>query len=870
MRKFFRAAGRAHFIRYSAQEIYMPLTIVRKACWSILGCVLCSGLLPIHSFAQSSSPLPAGKTWSAEQRARESFARYQFHQQRRSPHASAEGNIVVTDSNDVSIVQDNGSILIPATPFTLSGRSILYTPSGNGYTVTSGLSSFDTNLGTKLNLTVSPAVNSANADPGDDAYISQGLNFNFNFYGTSYSSVAISSNGFVAFRPATSPYFDYYAIDSGESLYRLQTAAPRIAPYWHDLDARAVVTTGTTGIYLRNDFDRAVITWNNIRDYPLTASDNGIQRFQVILFSDGRIQVNYAQVQLTSSALVGISGGADAPAPQLVDFVNPPTTATSAPLATFFSLTQQLDDYSAVKAFYAAHPGQDNYDFVYVWLDFDANNALGTYLPIRNEISGNGQNTFDSDPDGLLGTKRARGIVALNNINTAYPDYPTTRLNNGSAHHALSLLGRETGHFWLAYPSYTQISQSLLLDSNFERWSFFLNTESGWSHPAAVRSSNLEGNVWKDAGTGAFTSTSLIDGYSKLDQYLMGLRPAEQVPDTFFAYPSAAPSGITRNTGTLPNVTILAQRLGVTTAQLIQANGRVTPVPDGTTKNYRAAVLLVEPSGQQPSAQTLAKLTRFRLAWESYFAQSTDYLATMNAGLAESATGRYITVTNGASYTRLVTPGTIASLFGQGLSNATVAASGSLPTVLNNIEVKIDGVSAPLFFVSSGQINFEVPRTIAATTTLSSGGTVQSSTSTVEVFSNGQLIRAGAVQVAPALMGTFTISQDGQGAAAALDAITFAAAPFNAKQANGQPNIVAAFVTGVGADVTDADGDVSSEVQATLNGQPVTVLYAGRAPGFVGLNQINFQLPADVSTGTYTLTLARSGFASNAATITIK
>ncbi len=69
----------------------------------------------------------------------------------------------------------------------------------------------------------------------------------------------------------------------------------------------------------------------------------------------------------------------------------------------------------------------------------------------------------------------------------------------------------------------------------------------------------------------------------------------------------------------------------------------------------------------------------------------------------------------------------------------------------------------------------------------------------------------------------------GGGPATAVDAFTYAAAPFNATQANGQPNIIAVFGTGLGADVTDVDGNANTSAQVLIDGNPVTTLYAGGA-----------------------------------------
>ena len=81
-------------------------------------------------------------------------------------------------STEVSAdVESAGSITIPAKPFNLTGRSVLFTPTSSGYSVTAGLSAYDRNFGTKLNLTLAPAVNpklttTPGVEAGDDAYMS--------------------------------------------------------------------------------------------------------------------------------------------------------------------------------------------------------------------------------------------------------------------------------------------------------------------------------------------------------------------------------------------------------------------------------------------------------------------------------------------------------------------------------------------------------------------------------------------------------------------------------------------------------------------------------------------------------------------------
>jgi uncharacterized protein (TIGR03437 family) len=61
-----------------------------------------------------------------------------------------------------------------------------------------------------------------------------------------------------------------------------------------------------------------------------------------------------------------------------------------------------------------------------------------------------------------------------------------------------------------------------------------------------------------------------------------------------------------------------------------------------------------------------------------------------------------------------------------------------------------------------------------------------------------------------------------------------------------------------------------ADIRVLIGGEAVVPLYAGRAPGYAGLDQINLQLPADVSTGcTVTMQVSVNGQLSNAATISI-
>jgi len=234
--------------------------------------------------------------------------------------------------------------------------------------------------------------------------------------------------------------------------------------------------------------------------------------------------------------------------------------------------------------------------------------------------------------------------------------------------------------------------------------------------------------------------------------------------------------------------------------------------------------------------------------------------------------GTDVVTTSAASYsTAAITSKAIVAAFGQHLATATQAAPTlPLPTTLAGTQVKVKDSAglerlAPLFFVSPGQVNYQIP-----------AGTAAGPAALIVISSDGR-VSTGVTPIAATAPALFSRDQSGSGSAAAVDAFTGADEPFSATRANGEPNIIAFFGTGLGEDATDVEGNVSASVDAKLGtdpasppGIPATVLYAGRAPGFVGLNQINVMLPMGIAPGIYRIFIRRNGVQSNLVTITIR
>lgn len=123
------------------------------------------------------------------------------------------------------------------------------------------------------------------------------LGFVMPYYGNSYSTVRISTNGFLSFTATESAYANA-GMPNG--------AAPNnmVAPFWDDLDP----TRGGT-IYYWDDpaADRFVVEYNAVRHYTGTATET----FQVILSGDGGILYQYRTMSsTTNSCTVGIENAA--------------------------------------------------------------------------------------------------------------------------------------------------------------------------------------------------------------------------------------------------------------------------------------------------------------------------------------------------------------------------------------------------------------------------------------------------------------------------------------------------------------------------------------------------------------------------------
>ncbi len=212
-------------------------------------------------------------------------------------------------------------------------------------------------------------------------------------------------------------------------------------------------------------------------------------------------------------------------------------------------------------------------------------------------------------------------------------------------------------------------------------------------------------------------------------------------------------------------------------------------------------------------------------------------------------------VVNAASYSPDFAPRAIASIYGSELSAATASWTGlPLPTVLGGTVVRVDGEPAPLYYVSPGQINFVVPNNAAGR----------------ELVVVREGVASAPLPLSPlfAAPAIFTLDSTPQGPAAARRA-SAPGMPAVTSEAPARPGEwIALYLTGLGARNPMIKAPEILPV-VRLGGLKAEVNYSGAAPGFPGLNQINFRVPPASPAGKLPLTVSVGSASSNVATLAV-
>ena len=215
---------------------------------------------------------------------------------------------------------------------------------------------------------------------------------------------------------------------------------------------------------------------------------------------------------------------------------------------------------------------------------------------------------------------------------------------------------------------------------------------------------------------------------------------------------------------------------------------------------------------------------------------------------------------NGANFeaSRPLSPGVIASVFGSQFAVAPDSApSIPLPKEMQGVKVLIDGIEAPLFFVSSGQVNFQVPYEVAAGERI------------LSVLRDGQPGNQISIQVAPLSAGIFRLGIGEYGAIRNASRGNF---PFPASfqqqynipaspalpgdvleiYATGLGPLSLTVVSGAGAPAAEPLARALTDIKVLFSNPNPNVFgrtpqFIGLSPNFVGLFQVNVEVPISAS-----------------------
>jgi uncharacterized protein (TIGR03437 family) len=212
-------------------------------------------------------------------------------------------------------------------------------------------------------------------------------------------------------------------------------------------------------------------------------------------------------------------------------------------------------------------------------------------------------------------------------------------------------------------------------------------------------------------------------------------------------------------------------------------------------------------------------------------------------------------VANAASYVDDggCSPGAVTTIIGSGFvkTGPKAAETSPIPTQVNGVRVSINGSYLPVFYAAENQINFQCPPlTPGEPVTL----TIDSNTGTSPPHSSKMQF---------ATPGIFTVDGSGQGQGAILIANSSNIAMPHTDGIPSQPakpgDFVSIYATGLGpVSIEVPSGSPASlqvlntlkaPVDVIVGDQTAEVSFAGLAPGFTGLYQVNARIPASASAG---------------------
>ena len=234
-------------------------------------------------------------------------------------------------------------------------------------------------------------------------------------------------------------------------------------------------------------------------------------------------------------------------------------------------------------------------------------------------------------------------------------------------------------------------------------------------------------------------------------------------------------------------------------------------------------------------------------------------------------------IVNAASYANAKLPngaiaqGSIFVVFGARMGPAAIALAGfPLPSTLAGTNVKVTSggqtLDCPLIYTLAGQLAAILPSPTPV------------GNATMIVTFNGQASAARSFRVVTSSFGTFSLNQGGSGPGIITNFESATSQPVNTALKAARPGqTLILYGTGLGPlPAGTADNGAApalpinqASVELFVGGRRANVAYAGRAPGFAGLDQINFVVPGGVEGCSIPVGIKTGNIVSNYTTIAV-
>ena len=209
-------------------------------------------------------------------------------------------------------------------------------------------------------------------------------------------------------------------------------------------------------------------------------------------------------------------------------------------------------------------------------------------------------------------------------------------------------------------------------------------------------------------------------------------------------------------------------------------------------------------------------------------------------------------VLSSTTYQAVASPGMVVAIFGTQLAGATQTGTGSpLPYTLAGVSATVNGIAAPIVYVSSTQVNIQVPFEVGA------GPAV------VGLNNNGQ-IAGWQIRVTPSAPG---INADSLGNMAPNSTVPQGGT--TTLYMNGAGEVVNLLRTGFSASSATAYRP-QLPLSVTVGGVPAFVVSAALTPGYIGVTAVRFTVPASVPKGKQQVVVTVNGVSSPPVFVTVQ